>query len=110
MKLISVEKPQTEILSLQEAKNYLRVEHEFDDELIKDLIISARELIETVTEQSVLKQTWQCTFDYGEICDFYSIDDEKPSIFGWLITIPLPKSPVIKIISVSISDRGNKSS
>ena len=42
MKLILIEQPTDEIISLEETKNYLRIDHDFDDDLLKMLIKSTR--------------------------------------------------------------------
>jgi hypothetical protein len=43
--------PPTEPLSLVEAKNFLRVEHDADDELIASLIAAARNAVELATRR-----------------------------------------------------------
>jgi len=46
-----------QILTLQEAKTYLRIDHNAEDEYIKSLIITAEEHIKNVTRSSLKVQT-----------------------------------------------------
>lgn len=87
----------TEPLTLQEVKDYLRLEGyldpsdsistEFDDDdsLIEDLITSARESLELFTGLSFVAKTWQIEFD---------------NPLGWF---ELPNGPVTSITSVENS-------
>ena len=104
MHLVLTEEPKQEIISLREAKNYLRVDHDFDDELITELIKTSRELMESVTEKSILKQTWQYVIEKGADENFNWVSTDTPNFSEYVMTIPLPRPPVIKIISVSIGD------
>src|SRR5690606_41674526 len=59
MPAILITPPAAEPLSLEDAKNFLRVEHETDDELIAALIAAARGEIELATRRVLLTQTWR---------------------------------------------------
>ncbi|MDP1909966.1 MAG: head-tail connector protein, partial [Hyphomicrobium sp.] len=50
-------------LSLAEAKNYLRVEHDADDELIASMISAARIQVESRTRRALITQTWRIILD-----------------------------------------------
>lgn len=52
-----VEGPAGEPVSLEEAKNHLRVEHSFDDALITSLIVAAREWAEGFLNRALITQT-----------------------------------------------------
>ena len=52
------EKIEGEIIALDDAKNYVHANGNFDDELIKTLIKSGREIIEKILHQSILKERW----------------------------------------------------
>lgn len=54
----------TEPLCLADAKNFLRVEIDNDDQLISDLITAARLECETINNRSFIETTWQLTLDY----------------------------------------------
>ncbi|MDR0632225.1 MAG: head-tail connector protein [Holosporaceae bacterium] len=105
MHLNLIKKPSEEIISLAETKNYLRVDHDFDDNLISGLIKSTREAIESIIQKSILKQVWEYGLDNYSICDFDFKEGDYPSIFCGTMTIPLPKPPIIKIVSVEVDDR-----
>jgi uncharacterized phiE125 gp8 family phage protein len=55
--------PAVEPLSLDEAKDYLRVEHADDDALIAALIASARNHVEAQTRRALITQTWRHSCD-----------------------------------------------
>jgi uncharacterized phiE125 gp8 family phage protein len=56
--------PAAEPLTLAEAKNFLRVEHDADDDLIAALIAAARIHIEAETRRALMTQTWRLVFDH----------------------------------------------
>ena len=55
--------PASEPLSLAEAKNFLRVEHNADDALIGALIAAARGAVEAATRRVCITQTWRIALD-----------------------------------------------
>ena len=55
--------PATEPVSVQEAKDWLRVSDTADDFTIQSLIVSAREKVEDDTGLSLLTQTWTWSID-----------------------------------------------
>jgi uncharacterized phiE125 gp8 family phage protein len=79
-----IEPPISEPISLQEVKNYLRIEHNEDDMLIQSLITTSRHHIEQLTRRSIAIQTWELTLD--------SFPDDE-------IIIPLPPLKTINHIT-----------
>jgi uncharacterized phiE125 gp8 family phage protein len=59
--------PAVEPVTLAEAKAYLRVEHDDDDEVISALIAGARVHIEAQTRRALITQTWRLTRDVWPI-------------------------------------------
>lgn len=55
--------PAAEPLSLAEAKNFLRVDVDDDDDLIAALIASARLHVEAETRRALITQTWRLVRD-----------------------------------------------
>jgi hypothetical protein len=55
--------PALEPVSLAEAKAFLRVEHDDDDEVIAALIAGARIHVETQTRRALITQSWRLTRD-----------------------------------------------
>jgi uncharacterized phiE125 gp8 family phage protein len=55
--------PATEPLSLGEAKAFLRVEHDADDDVITALIAGARIHVEAQTRRALITQTWRIVRD-----------------------------------------------
>lgn len=72
MSFVLVTAPTVEPLTLQEAKDHLRVDHEDDDALIDALITAARQQAEIFCRRSLLTQTWDlfldCFPDDDELC------------------------------------------
>ncbi|MDR2794790.1 MAG: head-tail connector protein [Holosporaceae bacterium] len=105
MDLCLIEGPQSEIISLKEAKNYLHIDHNFDDDLILMLIKSTREAIEAITQKTLLQQTWKYTIYGGNAHIVAAPNDNYPCMArGSNLQIPLPKPPIIKILKVSVND------
>lgn len=52
--------PLTEPVTLSEMKDYARLSHVADDELLNELIKGAREWCEQYTGRAFISQTWQC--------------------------------------------------
>jgi uncharacterized phiE125 gp8 family phage protein len=63
MSSILLTAPLVEPLSLDEAKAYLRVEHNDDDALITALIAGARIHVEAQTRRALVTQSWRLVFD-----------------------------------------------
>jgi hypothetical protein len=103
MKLELIQQPDVEIVSLQEAKEYLGISHDFEDDMLKFLIKSTREAIESVMQKSVIHQTWQYTLSRNEFANLNS--DGRPCIFGSVIKIPMPRPPLLDVIGVKIDDK-----
>jgi len=55
--------PGAEPITLVDAKQFLRVEHDDDDDLIASLIAGARIHIETQTRRALITQNWRLTRD-----------------------------------------------
>ena len=106
MKLVLVEQPTDEIISLKETKNYLRIDHDFDDDLLKMLIKSTRTAMEAIIQKSIMAQTWEYTIDHRSVSNSRSEKRDIAHVFCGVVTIPLPKSPVVEVLSVKM--RGEK--
>jgi uncharacterized phiE125 gp8 family phage protein len=61
--LVLSDAPAEEPVSLEEAKQHLRVEIETDDALITSLIMAAREHVEMFTRRQLVTATWVWTLD-----------------------------------------------
>lgn len=85
MRSISVvSAPAIEPLTVTAAKDFLRVTHSDDDDLIRNLIVHARETLEIRTQRSLITRTLKLTLD----------------TFPPTRTIALPMSPLQSITSV----------
>ncbi len=90
MQLTLVTKPAAEPVTLQEAKDWLRVTHVDDDQLIESLIASARNFVQLATHRQLITATWDVKFD-----DFES----------YRIRLPLP--PLQSVTSIKYLDVNN---
>ena len=59
MPSILLEGPAAEPVTLAEAKQHLRVEHDDDDDIIQALIAGSRIHVETQTRRALITQTWR---------------------------------------------------
>lgn len=92
MSLTLVTAPTREPLSLQEAKDHLRLDIDNDDRLILSLIKAAREWVEGQTKRALISQVWD-----------QQIDGNWPWKFG-CPRIDLEKNPVISVDSITYVD------
>lgn len=58
-----ISEPADSPVSLDDAKLYLRVDHDEDDDLIQSLIDSATTYVEEYTHRALVTQTWEITLD-----------------------------------------------
>jgi uncharacterized phiE125 gp8 family phage protein len=100
MNMYLVKPPEKEMISLEEGKNYLRVDHDFDDDCLTSLIRSTREALETVIQKSVLRQTLKYIINGN-----FFLREKYVSFCGNTVIIPLPKPPIIKIVSVTLDGK-----
>lgn len=63
MPAILIEQPAIEPLTLTEAKAFLRVEHDVDDELIASLLKAARCAVEAAARRVLITQGWRIVLD-----------------------------------------------
>lgn len=94
MQVEVVTAPASEPVTLQEAKDHLRVEVTTDDALIGRLITDAREWAERYTRRGLITQTWRLWLDEfpdGDDADEYS-------------TVMLPGGKVQSVSSVKYTD------
>ena len=97
MNLTQITPPTTEPVSLQQAKDHLRLDHDSEDELVARLVSAARQLVESDTRRALVTQTWDYAVDY----DWPSEDDKR---LGAVNRIVLPKPPVQSVTSVKYID------
>lgn len=64
MSLTLVTGPTQEPVTLQEAKDHLRLDTDDDDALVQRLIVAARVWVEGQTHRALMTQTWDQTVDY----------------------------------------------
>jgi hypothetical protein len=65
--------PAVEPLSLTEAKAFLRVEHNDDDELIAALAAGSRIHVETQTRRALITQRWRRSDSVGAAAEIHSV-------------------------------------
>lgn len=88
MSLYLVTAPTAEPVSVAEAKLHVRQDDADDDELIRSLIVAAREYTENFTRRALMTQTWDLKLDTFPYCD----------------EIWLPKAPAVSVTSITYVD------
>lgn len=86
MALFQIVSPQVEPVTLAEAKQTLRVDHDSEDTLLSSLIGAAREEVEASCGLALIDQTWRLTLD----------------ILPPLGRVLLRRHPVREIVSVTV--------
>ena len=95
--------PTQEPLSLQEVKEYLRVEDSTDERIIRPFIETARRICEEHTGRSLMTQTHSFFVDaYDELAaPLFEGFRTGPYLNYYKNHIVLPTSPVVSVTSVS---------
>ena len=113
--LTLVTPPTDEPVTLEEAKAWLRIDGDDDDDLITSLITAARTAAEEYLRRSLISQSWRLTLDLA--CSGLRnlpegvYDLPVSALYGDLgSVISLPKGPVSAISSVTTYDSSNNSS
>ena len=98
--------PTAEPLSLQEVKEYLRVDDATDERVVQPLIIAARQFAEEHMNRALMQQTFTLMLD--------AVIDQDQPLYEGMRTAPdlnyyknyivLPKSPVQSVTSVKTVD------
>lgn len=89
--LVLITPPASEPISLAEAKLHSRVEISTDDTLITDLIIAARELLETRLNRQIMPVTWDLYLeDFPRGKRFWPYDPVTLRYQDQIITVPKP--------------------
>ncbi|MBA4749556.1 MAG: phage head-tail connector protein [Alphaproteobacteria bacterium] len=90
--------PEREPISLLQAKIFLHVDGDIEDELIVRLIKTARQGVESYTGRSLIKQAWTFTFNAGFAAaksdGSYLSQSHSRAVGG----IELPRSPFLELI------------
>lgn len=108
MELSLLEKNEQELVSLDEVKNYIRIDQSCDDNLINTFISATREAMESILQKSIIKQKWLCKIDAKDI-NYIDISDDSSCISSKKVRIPLPRPPVITIEKVTINYKNGRS-
>lgn len=77
--------PLVEAVTLAELKSFLRIDSDFEDDLLQKIISSARVLVEEYTKRSLINQSWKISFD-----------DFAPR------NVRLVRGPVVEVTDVNI--------
>ena len=98
--------PTAEPLSLQEVKEYLRVEDSTDERIVQPLIIAARQFAENYMKRSLMQQTITLTIDALTDQEEYLHEGMRtaPDLNYYKNYITLPRSPVQSVTSVKTFD------
>lgn len=96
--------PTEEPVSLQEAKDHLRVEVSTDDALIGRLIVDAREFVERLTRRALVTQTWRLWAYQFPDCHFDQDGIGRDAACRDCTALRLPGGKVQSVTSVKYTD------
>ena len=98
--------PTPEPLTLQEVKEYLRVEDSTDERVVQPLIVAARQFAENYLARSLMQQTITLTIDALTDQEEYLHEGMRtaPDLNYYKNYIALPRSPVQSVTSVKTFD------
>jgi uncharacterized phiE125 gp8 family phage protein len=106
--------PAVEPVTVFQAKAWLRIDFDDDDDLLYGLIVAARDLCETFTQRAFITQTWKMVMDaFPGYLDHrsgpsQSIRTIASGAWFWLGTMwgfALPFNPVQAVVSVDYNDQ-----
>lgn len=100
MATILITPPTIEPVSLEEAKDHLRVSDACEDGLIVGLIQAAREYVERFTSRQLITATWAQKLDAFPACRLYNHYTKVPESD----LIRLPKPPLQSVSSITYVD------
>ena len=69
MQLVCIQHPQQEPVSVGEAKQFLRIDHNVEDDLLSHLIQTARSMVESYTQRGLCNQVWRLTTTKRAVID-----------------------------------------
>ncbi|MCK0196351.1 head-tail connector protein [Ancylobacter sp. 6x-1] len=88
MPAVLLDGPAVEPLTLDEAKAFLRVDHDAEDALISALVVTARASVEALTRRALIDQRWRLIRDAWPASGF----------------IPVPVNPLRSLVAASVKD------
>jgi uncharacterized phiE125 gp8 family phage protein len=105
--------PAIEPVTLDQAKQHLRVDYSEDDSLITGLITAARQYAEKYMHRAIFNQTWTRNLDYfplwysqnGTVSAAYRNDWPYYADFWARITIDLPWPRTVSVTSITYVDQ-----
>jgi hypothetical protein len=110
MSLILLEQPACEPINLLETKIFLRLEGAEEDEILKNLIKTARQAVEAYTARSLICQSWRFRINLAYCLsisdDLYLTGQKSRGSKG----LEIPRSPFIKLLDKPklINDYGSR--
>lgn len=98
--------PVYEPVARNDVKNYLRIDHDADDNLIDSLIVAARSIAESYTHRAFITQIGTLWIDRltDAVCTIKSdhlYGDDFPSTQGFIV---LPRPPLQTVVAVTVID------
>lgn len=98
MALYCLRRESTPVLELGFIKNYLKVDHTDDDELLTTLLLTAQQTVESHADLALTEQHWKYVISTDVVCD-YRISRKCAEGRHW-IQISTPLNPVRAVESV----------
>ncbi|MDR1266895.1 MAG: head-tail connector protein [Holosporales bacterium] len=98
MSLTILQPSEGPLISIEEAKTYLRVDTDAENDLITRLIAASTEALEMITGRSFLQKTYQYITHVTPETSSFPYFKNFPSV----LQIPLPRPPMQRIVSVTL--------
>ncbi|MDR0661880.1 MAG: head-tail connector protein [Holosporales bacterium] len=102
MPLTIIRPAEAPLISLEEAKTYLRVDTDVEDALITRLIAASTEALEAITGCAFLRKTYQYVTD---LLLFETSSYPRFKGFPAVQRLPLPRPPLHQILSVTVKTK-----
>lgn len=108
MALKQLEAPKIEPVSLDEAKLYLKIDQNEEDDLLASMITAARRTIETYCGRCLISQSWRFQVNAGFVfvrSDYAYLQSDQSMAAGG---VELPKGPFIELVGTPVLLSGEK--
>jgi len=115
MRSLLIKAPDDEPISVDDARDHLRIDHTDEDGYLTALIVAARSHVENYCQIALLPQDWRLTLDsfykhrhhalhIGGIPEHFMPEYVRGDLHGGMPIIQLPKSPLIDVTLIRYVD------
>jgi uncharacterized phiE125 gp8 family phage protein len=97
---LTLMKPPQDPFSLEEAKTFLKISSDDEDQLVKSIMSAATTHVENFTGRSLLKQVWELTLTppYPTFSPLVYVKEKA-------LAVHLPRPPLLEVTSVKVAKK-----